>query len=166
MATWNPEWKKDVVYLHVRPRQFAKHIPNLSPFAMKMETWFRINNIKHEVIDYFGVSSKGQSPFIMINEKEIPDSNFGIDYISDHFGIDPYPGLSKSEKGVARAFLKMIEENLAWTIFWYRYFSERAHSQGIGRHSNEEIYKIGCDDIRAISDYLEDKKSIVPYLEC
>ena len=29
--------------------------------------------------------------------------------------------------------------------------------QGLGRHSNEEIYKIGCDDIRAIAQYLGDK---------
>lgn len=49
MATWNPEWKNDVVYLHVRPRNLAKHVPNLSPFAMKVETWLRINNIQHEV---------------------------------------------------------------------------------------------------------------------
>ena len=31
---------------------------------------------------------------------------------------------------------------------------------GIGRHSSEEIHKIGCDDIQAISTYLGSK----PYL--
>ncbi|KAJ8305078.1 hypothetical protein KUTeg_017370 [Tegillarca granosa] len=85
--------------------------------------------------------------------------------------MTPTQDCLNQKKGVARAFLKMIEENLAWTIFWYRYvdhiddeymhhirlseemkesfpkfmkkgFSERAHSQGIGRHSNEEIYKL------------------------
>jgi len=33
----------------------------------------------------------------------------------------------------------------------------RARCHGIGRHSSEEIQKIGCDDVQAISDFLGDK---------
>ena len=47
--TWNPEWKKDFVYLHVFPRKMARGVPNFSPFAVKLETWLRINKIPFEV---------------------------------------------------------------------------------------------------------------------
>ena len=38
--------------------------------------------------------------------------------------------------------------------------ANRAKMHGIGRHNSEEIHKIGCDDIQAISSYLGTK----PYL--
>ena len=38
--------------------------------------------------------------------------------------------------------------------------AERASNHGIGRHSSEEIHKIGCDDIQAISTFLGSK----PYM--
>jgi len=31
------------------------------------------------------------------------------------------------------------------------------YGQGIGRHSREEIYEIGCRDVKALSDFLRDK---------
>ena len=61
-----------------------------------------------------GFSTKGQSPFILFDGKEIPDSNFIIEYLCDYFKKDPYPGLSDVDKATARAFLKMIEENTTW----------------------------------------------------
>lgn len=58
--TWNPEWKKNVVYLHVFPRKMARGVPNFSPFAVKLETWLRINKIPFEVsnsIKYYSILS-------------------------------------------------------------------------------------------------------------
>ncbi|XP_021372155.1 failed axon connections-like isoform X2 [Mizuhopecten yessoensis] len=185
---WKSEWKTDVVYLHVFPRAMAKCVPNISPFAMKLETWLRMNDISYEIIDHMGFSSKKQSPFIMFNEEEMPDSNFIIEYLSKYFKKDTYPGMNPEQKAVGRSFLKMVEENTTWSIFWYRYVEhmteyrnylkfqvpeemqekvgaglsssvkDRAWKHGIGHHSSEEIYKIGSDDIRAISTYLGEKK--------
>ena len=42
--------EKDLVYLNVFPRNFAKHVPNIGQFVVKMETWMRLNNIKYEVL--------------------------------------------------------------------------------------------------------------------
>ena len=47
--------EKDVVYLHIFPRNIVKEIPSASPFVIKMETWLQIHNIKHQV-----------SPFMML----------------------------------------------------------------------------------------------------
>ena len=44
-----PENEKDIVHLHVLPRQTAADVVNVSPFAVKLEIWFRINNIKFQV---------------------------------------------------------------------------------------------------------------------
>ena len=50
----------------------------------------------------------------MFNGEEMPDSNFIIEYLSEYFKKDPYAGLNNVEKSVARAFIKMVEENTAW----------------------------------------------------
>lgn len=187
-SLWRPEWKRDVVYLHVFPREMARGVPNISPFAMKLEMWLRMTNIPYEVVDHVGFSRKVQSPFILFNEEEIPDTNIIIEYLSKYFDKELYPTVSPELKAVGRSFLKMTEENTAWSVFWYRYVQnmpeymkymkfqvpddkqeqvgtglsnhvrDRAWKHGIGRHSDDEIYKIGSDDIRAISTYLGKKK--------
>ena len=62
------------------------------------------------------MSKKGQSPFILFNGEEIPDSNFIIEHLCKYFNKDPYPGLTEVDKAIARAFLKMIEENTTWYV--------------------------------------------------
>ena len=41
-------WEKDTVYLFQFPR--TQHLPNLSPFCLKLESFLRVNKIKHEVM--------------------------------------------------------------------------------------------------------------------
>ena len=36
--------------------------------------------------------------------------------------------------------------------------SSAAHAQGIGRHSQEEVERLGVDDLKAVSDFLGDKQ--------
>lgn len=42
-------YKDGVLYLHMFPRQVTKGVVNLSPFAMKVETWLRMQGIPYEV---------------------------------------------------------------------------------------------------------------------
>ena len=48
-SRWKPEYKKDIVYLYVWPRSHATNFVNISPFALKLELWLRINDIPFEV---------------------------------------------------------------------------------------------------------------------
>ena len=44
-STQNPE----TLYLYMFPRNIHTHIPNMSPFAMKIETWLRMENVEYQV---------------------------------------------------------------------------------------------------------------------
>jgi len=43
------DYERDLVYLHQFPRCIAKQVPNMSPFALKLETWLRLRKIKYKV---------------------------------------------------------------------------------------------------------------------
>ena len=49
------EYKQDIVYLHMFPRRCTKGVVNLSPYAIKLETWLRLNSIPYEVCMNFKI---------------------------------------------------------------------------------------------------------------
>ena len=55
-----------------------------------------------------------QIPYIRLNEREIPDSTAIIDYLTEAFDLDPTEGLTDEERGVARAFHRMLDESTSW----------------------------------------------------
>ena len=59
-------------------------------------------------------SKKGKIPWINLNEVEMGDSQFIIDYLSEKLDKDLSKNLSPTQKATQRAFLKMIEESLFW----------------------------------------------------
>lgn len=113
------------VYLFTFPR--SKHIHNISPFSLKVESFLRVHNIPYEVISTFKFSPKGQIPYIRLNSKDdgfiIADSNFIIHFLSKKLGIDQMEKnmLSSQEMAVAHAFTRMIEEHTTQIGFYYRY---------------------------------------------
>ena len=63
-------------------------VRTISPFALKLETWLRINRIPYESIPTMVFSKKGQIPYIEFNGEEIPDSNIIIKTLKQHFNVD------------------------------------------------------------------------------
>ena len=66
------------------------------------------------MIDSTEASKKRQTPFILFNGEEIPDTNFIIDYLGKYFNKDPYAGTSDVDRAVGRAFTKMLEDSTIW----------------------------------------------------
>ena len=42
-------YEKDLIYLHTFPRACGKQVPNISPYAIKLETWLRLRKLKYKV---------------------------------------------------------------------------------------------------------------------
>ena len=61
-----------------------------------------------------GMSSKGKTPFIMLNGEEIADSQFCIEFLNKKFNVDLDKDLTPEQKGAARAFRRSAEEGLYW----------------------------------------------------
>ena len=55
-------------------------------------------------------SKKGKFPWIEYNGEHVADSQFCIEYLNSKFSVDLNKNFSPRERGVARAFQKMIEE--------------------------------------------------------
>jgi len=132
-------------------------------------------------------SSKGKCPWITYNNQDVADSSMCIDFLKNVTNVDMNGHLSESDKAIARAFQKLVEEELFWVLALWRWIYDKedtvvkqmgngkvksffiqkmfqsrvkgyAHGHGIGRHSQSEVMKIGEDDIKALGDFLGTKK--------
>ncbi|KAK3095853.1 hypothetical protein FSP39_020029 [Pinctada imbricata] len=109
-----------------------------------------------------------------------------MEYLKEERGINLNSHLTESQTAVARAFQKMTEENLYWTMclemfgedttavesvipyrgvklwftLWFlrRVIQKETWGHGIGRHTPDEVWSIAVGDMTAISDFLGEKK--------
>jgi len=113
------DWQKDMVYLY----QFIllPKVRTISPFALKLETWLRMNNIKYESIETLKFSKKGQIPYIELDGEEIADSNIIISTLKKRFSVDPDAEYDRFNNSIAHSVTSMVENHTAITGFHYRY---------------------------------------------
>lgn len=98
-------------------------LPSVSPFCLKLDTYLRIVDIPFEVvIDKvpFGAPKK-KMPYIEHNGRSLGDSSFIIQYLEETFGCDPDAGLSAEQRAVSHAMLRLLDENLYWTMVYDRW---------------------------------------------
>ncbi|KAL7630074.1 UNVERIFIED_CONTAM: hypothetical protein RMT77_019796 [Armadillidium vulgare] len=189
------EWNaagKDIVVLHAFPKAIT--LPNLSPFVLKLETYFRMADIQYKLDDRYPFGPKGKVPWITLNGKDYADSQLIMEFLGKEFSKDFSNSLSKEEKAVSRAMQIMAEEHLLWGLAWWRFVVDRCEVmsalmefsffeflfmkslikkirktlwlQGIGRHSDHEKIEIVRKDIEAISNYLGTKKFLNGDIPC
>ena len=129
---------------------------------------------------------KGKSPWMTLNGEDYSDSQLCIDFLAKKFDKNLSSHLSDSEQATATAFRIMAEEHLFWILElhllmytngrhfediqsglpWFinalkpliiRRMRNNAIAQGMGRHTQVEVYEMGVKDLKAISTYLGDK---------
>ncbi len=103
----------------------ALGLPNASPFCMKLETYLRMAALPFEIpcatLRHLQQAPKGKMPYLEDQGKFVADSTFIIDYLKASYG-DPLDGwLDASQRAVALAFQRMLEENLYWALIYTRW---------------------------------------------
>ena len=179
------KWEKDVVYLMQFP--CVPNTRTISPFSLKVETWLRLHKIKYENVYTMQSGSKGQIPYIELNGEEIPDSNVILDKLEEYFEVERVENDREEavahavtvmlENHTAKAgfywrYGHNIEEFLTKVCLWTfpqqaitisKYFQPTltkigTYCHGLGRHNLKEINHFSCQDLKAISDLLSQKK--------
>lgn len=178
------QYAKDTVILH----QFArgKNMPSLSPFPIKVETFLRIAKIPYETDFDDPMGPKGKCPWISYNDLDIADSQICINFLKKQFNIDLNPHLTGKENSISTAFQILAEEHFYWCMIMERYvydkecrvrelckifpqykfvfkwlskaLHEQAKGQGMGRHTQQEVYEFAKADLKALSDFLGNNK--------
>jgi hypothetical protein len=62
------------------------------------------------------MSTKSKSPWITYNGEDVADSEFAIDYLNKKMDIDVNKHLTAEQKAVAKAFQRLVEDNLYWSV--------------------------------------------------
>ncbi|KAI6203428.1 Outer mitochondrial membrane transport complex protein domain containing protein [Aphelenchoides besseyi] len=107
-----PGWKENVINLIQFPR--CGCIPTISPYALKLETWFRFNKLNYTVMlrvermKTFTDQAKVKFLFIEHNGRQIADSNFIIDHLKKTMELNIDRNLSTQERADERAYHVLI----------------------------------------------------------
>jgi len=117
---------KDVVVLHMFQR--ATNTPNLSPFALKLETWLRMADIRYVVdTDEPQNYRTDKCPWITLNGVELTDSELIMHQLQEKFHQPVQEThLTAAEHGVGRAVQTMMDEHASIIVFCKRYLFDRA----------------------------------------
>jgi glutathione S-transferase len=170
----------------------GKDVPSISPFCLKLETYFKATNTPYE--NKFTVSTakttKKKMPVILDNGQLIEDSSFVIDHLKQKHQIDLDKNLSSEQKAVTQSFKWLCEKNMVPIIMHYRWVDKinwpkfrdivfagapwfikatiansisknvqkNMYGMGLGRFSDSEKLELLDQDLKAISDYLSNKK--------
>jgi len=99
------------------------HVYQLSPFALKLESWLRVAGLPYDVGPTMDMGPKGKVPYIEFEGGErVGDSNVLITKLTPMCADGgPDAGLTKQQRAVAQAVMRMMEEHTIQIIFWWRY---------------------------------------------
>jgi len=112
---------KDVVVLHTYPR--CKTCPNISPYALKIETYCRMAGVTYVIDLEEPMGTKNKSPWITINGVEVMDSELILDYLEKHFNR-PLPAtvkLTPEQAACGRSVQVMLDEHTMGLMGMKRY---------------------------------------------
>lgn len=99
------------------------YVYQLSPFALKLESWLRLAGVPYDVAVTMDMGPKGKVPYIEFGDGEqVGDSNVLIAKLTPTCaGGGPDAGLTKHQLAVGHSVMRMLEEHTIQIIFWWRY---------------------------------------------
>lgn len=185
---WNNAGK-NIVVLHQFDR--GTTIPNLSPFALKLETYMRMTNIKYIVdIEEPMGSVRGKCPWITLNGEEFSDSELIMDHLSRTVP-QPFGEFSPEQHALGRAVQVMLDEHTVLFIAYKRYILDNMKNVysmvskkyanyfrfmkfffwrkfrnffwmiGVGRFNEQEVMFFMFREIEALSNLLGNKQFLL-----
>lgn len=106
-------------------------LPDPSPFVTKMDVLMKMSGVPYQsAVGDFRQAPKGKMPFIVEDGVKIGDSTLIRLHLENKHGVDFDKHLSPSEKGVAWAVEKMLEDNLYWIIVRERWLNDANFDKG------------------------------------
>ncbi|MCC4634857.1 glutathione S-transferase family protein [Xanthomonas dyei] len=103
----------------------SAYVASLSPYAAKLQAYFRMFGIKHELVSVPvpDVGPRGKVPFISVGDTRIADSSLIIDYLKGTLG-DPDAHLSAEQQALGQVVQGTLEDHLYWIIIYYEFFHQ------------------------------------------
>ncbi|XP_067667470.1 uncharacterized protein [Haliotis asinina] len=179
------DYPRDTVIHHQIGR--GPYAPSMTPFAVKLETYLRMAKIPYQNDHGMEPSSKGKLTWIEYNGHEVADSSLCIKFLNKKMSVDLNRSLSPADRGIAQAMQAMAEDHIYWLIglfrwqydndksfvmnalklskftFWkfQRVLEKEAWSQGLGRHTEDEVAEMFKKDLQSLSDFIGMKKFLM-----
>jgi glutathione S-transferase len=124
-ATTDKSIQSRKIFVYTFPS--VPHVVSISPFALKLESYMRINKIAYEPIYGMKFSSKGMIPYVRLDNsddgEEIADSNVVLARLKAEQAenADTDAHLTPEQKAMTHSLTRMLEEHTAQIGFYYRY---------------------------------------------
>lgn len=101
-------------------------LPDLSPFAIKLETWLRMAHIPYRTeVANMRKAPKGKVPFIGDGDRLIADSSAIIEHLKANHGDRLNDErFSPTERAVARAMKSLFEADMYFVIVYLRWWND------------------------------------------
>jgi len=101
-----------------------KTVSDASGFCVKVEAYLKMAELPYETrsgIQYLRRSPKGKLPFIKDEGEVIADSAFILKHLEKKNKAILDGPLSDEQKAISHAFVRMLDENLYWTVVYSRW---------------------------------------------
>lgn len=107
--------------------QFASdwHLPNPSPFCLKIGTWLRMAGLEHTIHPWNPMKApNGKAPFVVVDGEVIPDSTRIVQELTARFGVTLDEGMTAHERALALLVQRTLEEHTYWAVLHNRWVDD------------------------------------------
>lgn len=106
-------------------------LPDPSPFVTKAEVMFKMSGVPYTTkTGGMPQAPKGKMPYIEDKGVKIGDSTLIRMHLEKNYGADFDKHLSPTDKGIAWAVEKMLEDNLYWALVYERWTKDDNFNKG------------------------------------